>query len=712
MALKLGDLLIDIKVDGSELKKADRDVNKTSTNMVKAFTRVGGAIAAAFSVRAVAQVIMIADEMQVLERRIAVISDNAVQAGNNMARLTQIATRAGQRIGAVTQVFEGFKLIQSDIKATNSELLGFTEALTQLAVIGGSGPQQTSDALRQLNQGLTGGVLRAEEFNSIIENTPRIAEAIAIGLGKSLGDLRQMVLAGEVLSKDVFEAILGQTDEIAEKFKEIPQSLAQLFQGAKNEMAVFVAQLDDSIGATKFLADAFGEFRDNLAEINRRNAQLDKAGAVEALRRLAIQDQITQGLRDQIIHQKQIIQAEELRLEKARRAGANSMGQISANREIERLLVLQNESMKVAEVLAQRVLDLQAEETREAQNKLDIIEDEADAVERKLFANSRNLEVERAANQEARLAFTTAPTPVTPVRGPGGRRFAGAGGADDPLAPQAFGDPDIAGQSAEFLASLGDRNSQIELEAQRHEEALSQITTFGTEERAALQTRIDEKIAADRMALQAQQLSVFSGFLGQMNNLIVAAGGEGTAAQKAIAVAQALIQAQQIIAAGEVAAAKAAAFSAGAGPIAALTSAQALRTTSRISAGIVLGLSFGAGRQTGGTVGGNQLTPVNENGDPELFVQGGRQFLLPGGKGGKVVSGRELEAGGTGSASVTIINAGPPLQVTGTQQDGPNMKVFVKQAVDTAVAKINRSISSNQGPTAQALESAGFSRRR
>jgi tape measure domain-containing protein len=670
--------------------------------MEKAFIRVGGALAAAFSVRALAGLALMVDDMQVLGRRIELISDNSVQASNNLNRLTQIATRAGQRIGDVTMVFEGFKRIQDDIKATNTELLDFTEALTQLAVIGGAGPQQTADALRQLNQGLAGGTLRAEEFNSIIENTPEIAKAIGTGFGVSLGGLREMVLAGEVFSRDVLNAILEQTDDIAARFEEIPKSMQQLFQSAKNELAIYVTRLSESLGITEAINDALEAVISRLEAANKANQQLGETTENEARRREKSQLAIIIGLDDEIVRQKEVI-------EFFKEQGALAGDLAREEERLEKLTLDRIFALKELDSIMLRVVELVNEENKETAEVAENIEKAALMAERKAFANARNLELERAANQESRLAVGGTRLVNDPTRGSGRGRFAGAGGPDDPL------EPDVTRQQLPFsdlLIQLGDRNAQIEEEARRHEQALSDLTQIGADDRAMLQARIDEKIAADRMAFQAQQLSVFGGFLSQANNLIVAAGGEGTAAQKAVAIAQAAIQAQQIIAAGEVAAAKAAAFAAGAGPIAALTSARALRTTSRISAGIVLGLSFGAGRQTGGPVGGNQLTPVNENGDPELFVQGGRQFLLPGGKGGKVVSGRELEAGGTGSASVTIINAGPPLQVTGTQQDGPNMKVFVKQAVDTAVAKINRSISSNQGPTAQALESAGFTRRR
>ena len=64
---------------------------------------------------------------------------------------------------------------------------------------------------------MAGGIVRAEEFNSIIENTPEIARAIAAGMGVSMGQLRQDMLAGKLTSDAVFKALLSQVGSTNEK---------------------------------------------------------------------------------------------------------------------------------------------------------------------------------------------------------------------------------------------------------------------------------------------------------------------------------------------------------------------------------------------------------------------------------------------------------------------------------------------------------------
>lgn len=694
MALKLGDLLVDLKVNTKDAKKADKEIRNISKSMTKAFKVVGAAIAAAFTVQAIGKVILLADEMSVLERRIALISDNTVQASKNFSTLSKIATQTGQKISNVAKIFEGFKRIQSDIGATNEELLDFTASLNQLSVIGGSSAEETANALRQLNQGLAGGILRAEEFNSIIENTPEIAFGIARGLGKSLGELRAMVLDGKLLSKDVFGSILSQTEAIEERFNSIPKSMAQLFQGASNEMAIYVSRVTESLGITEAISDALESVIKKLQEANAANTALNETSKEEAERRIFEQLKFISTIDEQIGKQEEVIQ-----FYKDEKFSVELVTE--EERKLTKLMFERHSATQDLFAIQERIEELATEIVND-ENKL------VDVVERKNKAQERNLELMRLTNQEVRLAFTTA---ITKTVGPGGRRFAGAGGPDDPLEPQAFGDPDIENQVLTFLASLGDGNAQIELEARRHQDALSEITTFGAESRAQLEKEIDEKANAQKQVLFSNQIQFVGNALGQINSLMIASGKEGTRGQRAIAQAQALIQAQQIIAAGLLGAEKAAAFSAAAGPFAALASKQAIIGSSVISAGIVAGMSFGGGRQFGGNVSPNSITPINESGDPEVMSTASGQFLLTGSKGGRITGSNDLSGGNGGGVNITIINQVPGIVIEDNSVSRTEIMMIVKRSEDSAVSRVNRSISTNQGDTASALESAGIARR-
>ncbi|CAD2257108.1 phage tail length tape measure family protein [Xanthomonas arboricola] len=77
--------------------------------------------------------------------------------------------------------------------------------------------------------------------------------------------------------------------------------------------------------------------------------------------------------------------------------------------------------------------------------------------------------------------------------------------------------------------------------------------------------------------------------------------------------------------------------------------------TSSLGESLVGGVSFGGGRANGGPVAPGSLYEVGEGGDPELFQQGGRSYLIPGNRGQVVPAAPMASGGGSYAAPETKI---------------------------------------------------------
>src|SRR5690606_7649863 len=100
-------------------------------------------------------------------------------------------------------------LVQRELGVTQAEMLNFTDKIALSLRVAGTDAQSASGALLQLSQALGSGVVRAEEFNSILEGALPIAQAAAAGLkeaGGSVAKLRQLVVDGKVSSEAFFRA--------------------------------------------------------------------------------------------------------------------------------------------------------------------------------------------------------------------------------------------------------------------------------------------------------------------------------------------------------------------------------------------------------------------------------------------------------------------------------------------------------------------------
>lgn len=282
MAEKAGEIYYDIEANLSGLIQAQQQVNKRLDQMDAKFeqssrsagrfegalNKVGVAIAAAFTIDAAKKLIAIGDEMVTLQARIARLSPSIDVAKETLASLSAIAAQTGNSLSETERLWESLTTALKETGATNSQILGLTSTLQKIGTIGGSSTEEMANALRQFGQSISGGIVRAEEFNSILEQMPELARQIAAGLGISIGDLRKRMLEGKLTAQDALNAIQRQSQSVNEEFDKMPVSIDR----AKNSLDVAfknaINDLNQAIGLTTTLAGLMQSVADNLNYYN------------------------------------------------------------------------------------------------------------------------------------------------------------------------------------------------------------------------------------------------------------------------------------------------------------------------------------------------------------------------------------------------------------------------------------------------------------
>ena len=282
MAEKAGEIYYDIEANVSGLIQAQQQVNKRLDQMDAKFeqssrsagrfegalNKVGVAIAAAFTIDAAKKLIAIGDEMVTLQARIARLSPSIDVAKETLASLSAIAAQTGNSLSETERLWESLTTALKETGATNSQILGLTSTLQKIGTIGGSSTEEMANALRQFGQSISGGIVRAEEFNSILEQMPELARQIAAGLGISIGDLRKRMLEGKLTAQDALNAIQRQSQSVNEEFDKMPVSIDR----AKNSLDVAfknaINDLNQAIGLTTTLAGLMQSVADNLNYYN------------------------------------------------------------------------------------------------------------------------------------------------------------------------------------------------------------------------------------------------------------------------------------------------------------------------------------------------------------------------------------------------------------------------------------------------------------
>lgn len=265
MAEKVGDIYYEIEAETSQLISAQKQVNKsvgqigsdlekTSKSADKfqsSLNKVGAAIAAAFTVEAAKRLLDIADKMNILQARIARLSPSIEVARQTMASLSEISSQTGSSLSDTERLWESLTSALKETGATNGQIVALTSTLQKIGTIGGSSAEEMSNALRQFGQSIAGGVVRAEEFNSILEQMPELARQIASGMGVSIGDLRKRMLEGKLTAEDALNAIQKQSSLVSAEFAKMPRTMQQASNSLEISFQTFIKSINDATGASQ-----------------------------------------------------------------------------------------------------------------------------------------------------------------------------------------------------------------------------------------------------------------------------------------------------------------------------------------------------------------------------------------------------------------------------------------------------------------------------
>ncbi|EOE3463309.1 tape measure protein [Citrobacter freundii] len=267
MAEKAGEIYYDIEADVSGLLKAQGKANKSLDSIGNSATtaakkmdelqtninRVAGAIAASLVVDWGKAFLVAADNMSQLNSRIERLTGSAASASQTMQTLMNISSATGGSLQDTQKLWESLSTALKDTGATNGQVLQLTETLQKIGRIGGSSSEEMANALRQFGQSISSGTVRAEEFNSILEQMPELVRQIATGMGVGVGDLRQMMLDGKLSAEDALNAIQKQTGSVNAEFEKLPRTLSQANTALTNSFLSMIDSVNQATGASSGL---------------------------------------------------------------------------------------------------------------------------------------------------------------------------------------------------------------------------------------------------------------------------------------------------------------------------------------------------------------------------------------------------------------------------------------------------------------------------
>lgn len=243
----LGKLDKNARNAGSGMKNAGGAASGLKTSM----SMLAGAISVSLIIEWGKRFLEVADNMTQLQARIARLSTDAKTANETFSSLANIASTTGASLSDTTKLWETLTSSLKEAGATNAQVLNLTDTLQKIGRIGGSSTEEMANALRQFGQSIASGTIRAEEFNSILEQMPELARQIAAGLGISMGELRARMLDGKLTAEDALNAIQDRTSVVNAEFEKLPRTMDQAVGSLEVSFSKLVVAVNDATGASK-----------------------------------------------------------------------------------------------------------------------------------------------------------------------------------------------------------------------------------------------------------------------------------------------------------------------------------------------------------------------------------------------------------------------------------------------------------------------------
>ncbi|WP_337239229.1 phage tail tape measure protein [Proteus faecis] len=243
----------------------ERMVSQTAKSSAL-FTRFASVAAGALSVR---QVINYADGWTELQNRLKLVTDSTQSLNKATNDVYTIAQKTYQSLDATTQVYQRFADNADRLGLSQQKVAELTETVSKAVAISGASATAAQAALIQFGQALASGQLRGEELNSVMEQTPALAKAIADGMGVSVGELRKKAQDGEMTIEKVIQALERVADSVDKKFATSVTTVSQGFTNLQSAITKFIGEANQGTGATQLLTTGLSALSNHFSEVMR-----------------------------------------------------------------------------------------------------------------------------------------------------------------------------------------------------------------------------------------------------------------------------------------------------------------------------------------------------------------------------------------------------------------------------------------------------------
>lgn len=238
----------------SNIERSMNSLNRVSANLFKAGIAGFGAN----------QLKGFADGYTEIQNKLRLVESASISSSKGLSNVFDIALKTNQSINATSGVYQRFAQNAETLKISQAQIASLTETVSKAVAVSGASAGAADAALTQFGQALGSGILRGDEFNSVMEQTPALAKAIATGLGVTTGELRNMAKEGKLTMDVLVPALERAKESVDDQFNTRILTISAAFENLNTSTVKWIGELDKSTGASEAFAKAINEIANHL----------------------------------------------------------------------------------------------------------------------------------------------------------------------------------------------------------------------------------------------------------------------------------------------------------------------------------------------------------------------------------------------------------------------------------------------------------------
>lgn len=208
----------------------------------------------------------LSDSYTTLKNRLAIVTTEQEKQLYLLNKLTGLAQRTRADASATVDVFSKMYIAMEPIGYSLQEIMEFTEVLNQSISVSGASSVEAEQALLQLSQGLSLGVLRGQDLKSVLSQLPYLAARLAEGLELKDG-IAGLLAMGEA-GKLTTDALVGSSRKvaaaIAKDFSAMGLRFSDVMTEMKKSLLDFAQVVEEASGVSNIFVKGLMIFARNL----------------------------------------------------------------------------------------------------------------------------------------------------------------------------------------------------------------------------------------------------------------------------------------------------------------------------------------------------------------------------------------------------------------------------------------------------------------